>query len=108
MTPIMASDMTFNRTNYVTSDMTSYVICDITSDMTSKMTYEMTHDMASDMTFNRTSFLFFCFWCSISFLVSGHFVTLILEAIFLSVKCLPLCLLHVVYLLRLTSLFVMS
>merc|ERR1712208_187015 len=67
----------------------------------------MTPDMASDMTFSRTSSLtyyVFCV-CSISFLVSGNFITLILEAIFLSVKCLPVGILHGVYLLRLTSLF---
>ena len=45
------------------------------------------------------------FVCSISFLVSGHFVTLILVAIFLSVKSLHVRVLHGVYLLRLTSLF---
>ena len=43
--------------------------------------------------------------CSISFLVSGNVVTLNLEAIFLSVKRLPVGVLHGVYLLRLTSLF---
>ena len=40
--------------------------------------------------------------------ISGHFVTLILETIFLSVNFLPVGLLHGVDLLRLTSLFVMS
>ena len=69
------------------------------------MSYEITPDMASDMTFNRTYIYIFFEGCSISFLVSGNFVTLNLEAIFLSVKRLPVGVLHGVYLLRLTSLF---
>ena len=52
-------------------------------------------------------YIYIFFWggCSISFLVSGNVVTLNLEAIFLSVKRLPVGVLHGVYLLRLTSLF---
>ena len=70
------------------------------------VSYEITPDMASDMTFNRTYiYIFFLGGCSISFLVSGNVVTLNLEAIFLSVKRLPVGVLHGVYLLRLTSLF---
>ena len=70
------------------------------------MSYEITPDMASDMTFNRTYiYIFSLGGCSISFLVSGNVVTLNLEAIFLSVKRLPVGVLHGVYLLRLTSLF---
>ena len=69
------------------------------------MSYEITPDMASDMTFNRTYIYFFFEGCSISFLVSGNFVRLNLAAKFLSVKRLPVGVLHGVFLLMLTSLF---